>query len=299
MTSRYESPDRLRGEAGWLHTRLRCLGFEWSIFTNDPLLREWITSLYECCLDENPGPGRHVFVLYRHTSSDSTVSLHRNSRAILQRAPAEAAIAQLVWEVNRGVVDEAGDRLLLHAAAAEQDGTSVLLAGPEGSGKSTLVAALVCAGLQYVTDETVALDPHTGTIAPHPKPLGLDRGSLESLKDLCRVVPTGIRTGSEQWLVSAATLREDAVATSNSVPTLIVLPSYRPDRATVARSIARAEAAVAIVEQSFNFRTFGRPRLDVIADVVRRCHCYRLNVGDLDVARRLAIDLFSRAVASS
>ena len=127
--------------AGWVQSRtLQCLGFDWSILTNDPALVDEITYLYQACVVSDRGTARHVFILRSHSSSDTpSVSLYRGGRAILRRAPAGLAIARVVWEVNRGVVEDAQNQLLLHAAAAERDGRVVLLAGPEGSGKSTLV----------------------------------------------------------------------------------------------------------------------------------------------------------------
>jgi GTPase SAR1 family protein len=283
--------------AGWTHSRrLRCLGFEWSTLTNDPALDDCITSLYEACIDGRSGPAPHVFILRRHASSES-VSLYRDGHAILRRAPDGLAIAQLVWAVNRGVVEEAGNRLLLHAAAAERDGRIVLLAGPEGSGKSTLVTALVCSGFTYLTDETVAIEMPAGTIAPYPKPIALHDDALGSLRALGAGLPEAVVSGGGERLVPAQGIRSDAVAQSGRhARVLVLLSASRPGRAVAARSIPRAEAAIALAEQAFNFRELGPGRMNVLADAVRACDCYRLDVGDIDTARRLVLDLFDTAV---
>jgi hypothetical protein len=287
-------------DAGWIHSqRLRCLGFDWSILTNDSALVDYITFLYDGCVDGEPGPAQHVFILRRHMSSDApSVSVYLDGRAILRRAPADLAIAHVVWHVNRGVVEQAGSRLLLHAAAAERDAAIVVLAGPEGSGKSTLVTALVRSGLRYVTDETVAVELPAATIAPYPKPIALDGGSLGSLRDLAPAISPPLEIALEQRLVPAQAIRPGAIAKRCGAPRLLVLPSYTPGRATAARLIPRAEAAVALAEQAFNLRTLGPGRLDGIAGVVRACDCYQLEVGDLDAACRLVLDLFERAVQS-
>jgi hypothetical protein len=207
--------------------------------------------------------------------------VYRDGRAILRRAPVDLAIAQVAWEVNRGVVEESNDRLLLHAAAAEDSGRVVILAGPEASGKSTLVDALVRSGLRYITDEAVAVTRPLARIEPYPKPIALhDRES-------------------EPRLVPAHAIRRDAVAISGGDPRLLMfLAGYRPGRATAARAIPRAEAAVALAEQAFNFRELGPGRLDAIAEVVSACDCYRLEVGDLDTGCRLVLDLFDAAGAA-
>jgi hypothetical protein len=93
-------------------------------------------------------------------------------------------------------------------------------------------------------------------------------------------------------------LRGGAVAEPGGVARLLVLLSgYRPGRATAARSIPRADAAMALAKQAFNLRALGPGRLDAIAEVVRACDCYRLEVGDLDEARHVVLELFDRAVA--
>ena len=271
-----------RGD-GWDYSRrLRCLDFEWSILSNDALFAGCVTDLYEPCIVGGAGPATHVFIVRRHRNVESApVSLYRDGEAVLRRVPEDLAFAQLAWEVNRGVVEEAGNRLLLHAAAAERDGRIVILAGPEGSGKSTLVSALVRSGLRYVTDETVAVELAAGTIGPYPKPI-----SLRETEHCQRLVP-------------ANEIRRDVVAMSGGHARLLVLlAGYEPGRATAARAITRAEAAVALAEQSFNFRTLGPGRLDAVAEVVRACDCYRLEVGDLDAGCRLVLDLFETASPS-
>jgi hypothetical protein len=221
-----------------------------------------------------------VFIVRRHMNVDSApVSLYRDGKAVLRRVPEDLAVAQLAWEVNRGVVEEAGNRLLLHAAAAERDGRIVIMAGPEGSGKSTLVAALVRSGLRYVTDETVAVELSTATIVPYPKPIALHE------------------TEQCQRLVPAHAIRPDAVATSGGNACLLVLlAGYQPEHATTARAIPRAEAAVALAQQAFNLRDLGPGRLDALAEVVRACDCYRLKVGDLQAGRDVVLSLLDNAL---
>jgi hypothetical protein len=280
VRTRHDRLERVCQGDGWKHSgRLRCLDFDWSILSNDSQLVEYVTYLYEPCVVASPGPASHVFIVRRHTNSESApISVYRDGRAILRRAPQDLAVAQLAWEVNRGVVEKAGNRLLLHAAAAERDGRVVILAGPEGSGKSTLVAALVRSGLRYVTDETVAVELRGGAIAPYPKPIALHE------------------TEHCQRLVPAHAIRPDAVATSGgNARLLVLLAGYQPGRGPGARSISRAEAAVALAEQAFNFRSLGARRLDAIADVVSACDCYRLEVGELDAGCRLVNDLFETA----
>jgi hypothetical protein len=290
--------DRNRFEAAcrgdeWLRSRrMQCVGFDWSVLANEAALVDRVTYLYAACVAGTAGPPTHEFILRRHASSNAmSVSLYRDGRAILRRVPPGLAIARLVWEVNRGVVEEAGSRLLLHAAAAARDGRIVLLAGPEGSGKSTLVTALVRSGLRYVTDETVAVDVPGTKIVPYPKPIALDCRSLDVVDGEHPAAPSPLEEGSDQRLMPPQAIRRDAIAQPGGVARLLVLPSYRPGQQTATRPLPRPEAAVALAEQAFNFRQFGRGRLDAVAEVVRGCECYRLEVGDAAAARDVVLDL--------
>jgi hypothetical protein len=281
--SRRDRLEQICERAGWLYScRLRCVDFDWSILSNDAALADYLTHLYDPCVVGSPGAARHAFIVRRHADVESApVSVYRDGQAILRRAPEDLAIAQLAWEVNRGVVGEADHRLLLHAAAAEHDGAIVILAGPEGSGKSTLVDALVRSGLRYVTDETLAVTLPGARIAPYPKLIAL------------------YEADHRQRLVPAQEIRRDEVAASGGEPRLLVLlAGYQPGRATRARPVPRAEADVALIEQAFNFRDLGPGRLNVVADVARACDCYALEVGDLDTACRLVLELLESAVAA-
>jgi hypothetical protein len=278
--------------------RFRCLGFEFTVRSNDAWLVDHVSALYAAC--RAPGTPKHSFILRRHGARPSAVTVYRDGRAVRRHAAAGLAVAHLAWEVNRGVVQHADGRLLLHAAAAERDGTVVLLTGPAGTGKSTLVAALVAAGLRYVTDEVVAIDCHTGLIETYPKPIGLGRGVVVSDS----VFGPGrdgefLDLGLDEVLVPPQSIRTDTVAPAGGIPRVVVLPRYRPDAPTAARPVSRAEALVALAEQAFNFRELSPGALDVVARVVRASRCYRLEFGDLASARDVTLDLLESMVGYS
>lgn len=70
-------------------------------------------------------------------------------------------------------------KFVLHAAAVQfDDGAAVAIAGPTGSGKSTVLAQLVGDGAALIGDDTIAFDPATGTWAS-----GLSGGWFLSLPD--------------------------------------------------------------------------------------------------------------------
>jgi hypothetical protein len=281
-----------RGDDWHESTPFACLGFEFAIRTNDARLAGRVTDLYAACRAHGSVP-RHSFILRRRAAGSSSVTVYRDGRAVRHGATSDLAVSHLAWEVNRAAVEHGNGRLLLHAAAAERDGRVLLLAGPAGAGKSTLVAALVATGLRYVTDEVVAIHGKTGVIEPYPKPIGLHRRVITSGSVLADPLHGALREEGDELLVPPHSIRANAVAPTGGLVHLVLFPRYVPGAPTVMVPTPRSQALVAIVEQAFNFRELSPGALDLLARVVRGSHCYRLEFGDLAAARDMALDLFA------
>jgi serine kinase of HPr protein (carbohydrate metabolism regulator) len=66
-------------------------------------------------------------------------------------------------------MEHEAERLHLHVGHVAWQGRGVLVAGTDGSGKSTLVAKLPQAGFDYFTEEMVGVD-RALALSPFPKP---------------------------------------------------------------------------------------------------------------------------------
>jgi Coenzyme PQQ synthesis protein D (PqqD) len=69
---------------------------------------------------------------------------------------------------------------VMHAGAVGDEHAAVVMAAESGSGKSTLTAALVHAGLRYLSDDIAPLD-HSLRLRPMPIAIGLKQGSWSVL----------------------------------------------------------------------------------------------------------------------
>jgi hypothetical protein len=214
------------------------------------------------------------------------------------RTPSEPlALVYLLWHLNRAVVEESGAWLLLHAAAAEHEGSAVLLPARMDAGKSTLVAGLTLRGFGYLTDETVAIDPRTTLVDPYPKPLSIEMGSWGALAPLRpRLDARFARFSDEIWHVVPDAIRPGAVADRCRVRA-IVSPRFEPGATTTLEPISRAEAVMMLAENAFNFPAHGAAGLDTLAAIVRPCECYRLTFGTLDDACDRILDVVTRVEA--
>ncbi len=93
----------------------------------------------------------------------------------------ENAPEQAYGAIFRTLLDRVTGWLLLHAAALERDGRAYLVAGPSGTGKTTLALGLLGRGYRLLSDDFAPLHRQTGLVHPFPKPLGIRPGEAERL----------------------------------------------------------------------------------------------------------------------
>ena len=187
--------------------------------------------------------------------------------------------------VNRLVAGAAAP-LALHAGAVRSpEGRVVVLAGASGTGKSTLTAALVRAGWDYVTDEAAGIRPGHLEVVGYPKPLALDVTSRSVV---------GLPPGSGP--VPVAELRADALGACGDVGALaaVVLPAYRPGAAATASGpLAPDDAIAALAPHAINLVPSGADGLATLAAIASRVPVHELAHGDLEQAvalvRRLSL----------
>lgn len=200
------------------------------------------------------------------------------------------ALDYLIWHVNRCAIDSC-DHVAVHASAAtDAAGRAVVLPATMESGKTTLVAGLVRAGLGYLTDEAVAFAAD-GSIVPFAKPLSVDEGSWGVLADLRPDVDAAVEpfVGS-QWQVAA---RDVGPVAATGRPVVIVTPTYDPTVSVELEPMSAASALLCLAENSFNLPMLGRAGFDVLAEVARTCRAYRLRHGDLTAAVAALTDLLA------
>jgi hypothetical protein len=179
--------------------------------------------------------------------------------------------------------------LSTHASAVSLHGDAALFAADRDSGKSTLAAGLVRAGLSYVSDEAVAFEWETGCIQPYPKPISLDPGSWPLFPELdpsARFDDAPLT----QWQVPATRIGPGRISPVCRARWL-VFPKYEADAATSLTPISRGEALVEWSKNTFRFNQLGRDALELLAQLVPDVECYRMAVGNLDDAVACVTDL--------
>lgn len=199
------------------------------------------------------------------------------------------AIGYLLWHVNVEALRRAGHFLMIHAGAvASPSGEGVLLPGPAGSGKTSLVAGLVRAGFGYLSDEGGAIDPVTRRVYPYPRALTLKAGSFSHFMDVWSRDGQPPLAAVERH-VPPDLLRPGAVVGPCEVR-YVIFPTYRKGVATELSPITAAAAVVELGRNAINLSLYGGRAVTLLADVVRGARAYQLESGDLDEAVRAVVD---------
>lgn len=93
-------------------------------------------------------------------------TLHLDPRHVTSEYSVSGAVTRMLIALHRGRF------LLLHGAVVARDGRALALLAPSGTGKSHAARHLGAApGVEYLSDETVIVDPGTSMVLPFPKPL--------------------------------------------------------------------------------------------------------------------------------
>jgi hypothetical protein len=234
---------------------------------------------------ETDQPAQHVYSIVDDGARfKSRYALYYGGQYIVRTPFEPLALAFLLWHLNHVVVVESDRYLLLHAAAASYNGSALLFPAAQDSGKTTLVAGLVQRGCSYLTDEAAAIDPVTLNVDPYPKPLSIDPGSWDVLADLRpQLDDRFVQYARDQWHVVPDSIRPGAVG-EPCPARLIVTPRYEAGAATSIEPISRAQAVLMLAENAFNFASHRSEGLNTLAEVVRRCECYRLTIGSQEAA---------------
>jgi len=278
----------VRAEWGYTSGRFLAFDHDFGVRTSDPALGRYIASVLDG-LAAPGSPAAWYSLEDRGPDEELRYALDFDGEQELESPTGSRVVATLLWHVNRHATASCTDRVLVHAAGAVDDDRGVVLPARMESGKTTLVAGLVRAGLRYLTDEAVAVDPTSYRLHGLAKPLTIDPGSWLVLADLEPEVDPDIRQYMRSWNVDVRSIRPDAIAAS-AAPALVILPRYEEGATTALTSVSRGLALMALCENSFNLAMLGQGGIDALTEVVRRSACYALVVGDLATACDLVLD---------
>jgi hypothetical protein len=271
--------------AGSATPSLGLLDFDVVVRVPDAELAAHLTHLWRPLVREG---GAAADGAHRLTLSETATGyeVHLDATRLLATPAKSIALQSLLWHANRQAIDRSQESVLVHASAAAHAGTALVLPGPMGAGKSTLVAALVRAGLDYLTDEVVAIDPGSGLVRPYPKYLSLDREHGAAPPSAAVRAFLGDTT-----LVAPDDLRPGAAAREPAQPRLVVNPRYERGATATLTPLRPAAALAALAQHAFHVEADAPRTLEVLGALVEQSRCYELVSGDVPGATRALLDL--------
>jgi hypothetical protein len=256
------------------------LGFVFRVVADDPRLTWHVGDLFAGLATSRREDHRYAFCVTAGPGAQPW-QLTLDGQLMFNAPTAEELVSSLVQHVNRLAV-EGCDAVVLHAGGVERDGRGLVFPAAMEAGKTTLSAGLVRAGLAYLTDEAIAIDPRTLLIRPYPKPLSLDPGSWGLFPELePRADLASDEYKAHRWQIAPAAIG----AIGGPAPIAVVaFPHYAPGAETELVPMKRSEALVELAKNTFGFAAAPKRALDVLADVARAAECYQFPIGDLDAA---------------
>lgn len=104
--------------------------------------------------------------------SGDAAEVRRNDERIYITTDAVDLLPAFELDLYRQILESVADRVVLHAAAIDVEGTAIVLVGASGAGKSTLALALAERGARYMSDEWAVLQ--NGQVVGVPRPINID-----------------------------------------------------------------------------------------------------------------------------
>ncbi|HVE62595.1 MAG TPA: hypothetical protein VNB94_02160 [Mycobacteriales bacterium] len=269
--------------------RCRALGYEFVIRCAHPELMAHLGHVFGSL--EDPAADAHVYEVqdfagWAQITLDGAVAVDN------VRLPDVVEFIQT--HVNLAAVVAPPPRLFLHAGGVSSGLDAVVLPAASGSGKTSLTVALVGAGLGYLSDEALAVDPDDLSITPFPKSFTI-KASGQHLFPRLGPAPGTLAerfTAPYAWHVPVAEVRRDCVGTAGCRARLIISPRYVAGSPTEVRPLSHGEAMLVLGQNSSSLRALGDRVLETLERVARSAPAYALTFSDLGAARAEVLRLF-------
>ncbi|MEX1133480.1 MAG: hypothetical protein WED83_01400 [Acidimicrobiia bacterium] len=265
------------------------LGTIVQVRSQEPTLGELIRNLFR----HFPPSGQSPDLVISITHDQGRYRIEKNEEGIADGCSRDKALVQLLSIVNETSVYGATS-LVVHAGAVASDGEVIAFPASAQAGKSTLVAACLKEGFDYVTDEALLITD-TGRVIPYPKAMWLTRESRAALSvDEARLMaPLDDRYKSP-------VLPEELGAQVAGTPLKmkhLVLPE-RNGAPVSLEPLGPAFAATELLTHAFN--RYDRPRewFELAAGLTRTMSAWRLRYGEASEAASYLRSRLTKSPAS-
>lgn len=189
----------------------------------------------------------------------------------------EALFDHLKHEVLFQFIRSRPDLLWLHSGAVERDGGAVLVSGPSGEGKSTLVTLLCERGWRFMSDDVAPISMDADEVLPYPQ------SPLRRVKARDQTPFIGIGTLEREQVV----IPLDAIQRGVVPVRAIVFPVFQERTDAVLSRLSEGEAALELLRNCTSFAAQKSVAVDRASRIAHAVPAYRISYGAASDATRL------------
>ncbi|MER2553939.1 MAG: HprK-related kinase A [Thauera sp.] len=224
------------------------------------------------------------------------VTLWADGQRPFEPYPHDCALPLFEWGSNYLLSQRLNAYLLLHAGVVARKDRALILPANPGAGKTTLTCALHLAGWRFLSDEFGVIDADTGELLPMVRPAPLKNRSIDVIGRRAGATLGPLFPKTRKGDVSHFVPDRDSFLARHrrACPALVVFPRFQAGAALQCVPMPRAEAAMRIGMNSFNYQALGPLGFEAVVALARRTVAYQLVYGELDDAIAHIEALFER-----
>lgn len=225
-----------------------------------------------------------------HPGDGSSHVVQRNGTQILRMSD-HHLVGVFLWHLNQRVMLETRSALTVHAGVVSSGDRALVFPGDANAGKSTLVAALVTAGFDYLSDEAALLDLEGTLVHPYHRSVSLEPGSWPLLPGLRPAPPAGFPAPSDLWILPPDELRDSCLGAA-CPPGWVLFPRLAVGDGTSLQPVSRADALRRLARRSTNLAALGTPGFRSLVRTVEASSCWEIALDGV----RTAVEELQRLV---
>jgi len=199
----------------------------------------------------------------------------------------------LTWCVS----EHAHQYLMIHAAVVEKNGRAAILPAPFGSGKSTLVAALMLSGWRLLSDELTLIDRKTGWVHAMPRPICLKNESIPLINAFSpdAFFSRALHDSAKGTVAYLRPLKESVRRQHEPAqPRWIIFPKWVADGEPELLSRSTQLSYQSVTQHALNYSQLGAEGFHVCSGLIKQSDCYDFQYARLEDA----VAVFDRMAAS-
>lgn len=208
--------------------------------------------------------------------------------------PKDQSFAMLEWGMNWCITTRAHQFLIFHAGTIEKNGKVIMMPAEQGSGKSTLTAAMVYSGWRLFSDELALISLQDELVYPCTRPINLKNNSIEVINSFVdNAVFSTIAKDTHKGTVALLKPPKASVERMFEPAALhcIVFPKYVANVEAKLTPINQTDTFQQLIEHSFNYHILGEEGFNLIAKLLKNVTCYQFEYSDFEQAKKLLADL--------